>query len=736
MGHNELYLMRQDYLAKNYEYRYCHHSEFNYSILQNVMYLYRSGNSKKKVSYNNVIIMADTETSRKKLKISANKTKLPSGFTARDNHICAWTISVRAFDMNICTLWGHKPTTFCDTLAEIIDQFLGDITIVYFHNMAYDYTFLRRFLFKKFGKPVKALNIKPHYPLFLRFSNGLEIRDSLILAQKKLEDWAKDLKVDHQKSVGKWNYKKFRSQEEKYNKDELEYIEHDTLAGVECIQKLMDNLNKRVYSMPYTATGIIRMDIREIGLMNGANDLFRRIAPTYDQYIKLTQLFHGGYVHANRFYIDELITEDDPEFGLVECYDFASSYPFCICVFKFPMEAFTPMPDMSLKDIVERSENTAYMFKFIAYKIRLKDPNISNPSLQFSKCLKGSCINPVLDNGRILEADYIEIYLNEIDAQVIRKQYTAESSICTEVEAAYKDYLPRWFTDYVFSRYKDKCLLKYSNMPIDYAISKTKANGCYGLTVQKSIQDVILEDYETLDVSSAYKIDKDDDIKEQEKKDRKTYEKYLNKKNNVLVYQWGCWVTSYAFRNLFVLSECVSDDGLLLYNDTDSGYAIKWDKDKIAAYNERCLELLRANNYDEFTIDDHTFRLGAAEHEGAKDEYTSFKVMGAKRYAGRCKKDGKIHITVAGVPKESGAKCLKDDLNAFTDGFKFKGKETGKLMHTYFYHDIWTDADGNESADSIDLLPCDYKLDSTEQFDFDAAFTDEIEMEGLFYEYF
>ena len=57
-------------------------------------------------------------------------------------------------------------------------------------------------------------------------------------------------------------------------------------------------------------------------------------------------------------------------------------------------------------------------------------------------------------------------------------------------------------------------------------------------------------------------------------------------------------------------------------------------------------------------------------------------------------------------------------------------------MHTYFYHDIWTDADGNESADSIDLLPCDYKLDSTEQFDFDAAFTDEIEMEGLFYEYF
>ena len=66
----EIYLMRQDYLSRNYEYKFCHHTEFNYEILNNIMYVTRSGNTKKKTTYNNCIIMCDTETSKKKLKNS------------------------------------------------------------------------------------------------------------------------------------------------------------------------------------------------------------------------------------------------------------------------------------------------------------------------------------------------------------------------------------------------------------------------------------------------------------------------------------------------------------------------------------------------------------------------------------------------------------------------------------------------------------------------------------------
>ena len=85
--------------------------------------------------------------------------------------------------------------------------------------------------------------------------------------------------------------------------------------------------------------------------------------------------------------------------------------------------------------------------------------------------------------------------------------------------------------------------------------------------------------------------------------------------------------------------------------------------------------------------------------------------MGAKRYCGRNVEDGQLHITVAGVPKKTGAKCLHDDINLFTENFVFDGRTTGKLTHTYFFVDeVYTDKKGNVTGDSIDLSPCDYLL--------------------------
>lgn len=728
MNSKELYLLREDYLQRNLIYQCLYYADWNYDILHNIMYLKRPGRYNNK-TYNDVIIMCDTETSRKKVKKSKQVSCLPSGLKSRENHVVAWTISIRAFNMNIVTLYGHKPSSLVKTMKKIHDEMSGEITIMYFHNLPYDHWFIRRFLFKELGKPDKQLNIKPHYPLFVRFACGLEIRDSLILSQKKLEKWADDMEVEHKKAVGKWNYNKFRDQQHKFTKDEIEYIEHDTLAGVECLQKTLDLHHKKIYSIPYTLTGFIRADIERIGKENSAKELFNAIAPTFEQYIKLTNMFHGGYVHANRFYIDKLI--DETLFGLVQCFDFCSSYPFCMLAFKYPMERFHAIDDCKIEDILRSAKDRAFMFKLIAYKAELKEHDHIMPALQFSKCVKGTCINPILDNGRIIEADYLEIYLNEIDLEVIDKQYKFEGHICVEVEAAYKDYLPRWFTDYVFDLFYEKSRLSLTDDNINYMVQKGKINGCYGMTVQKSIKEVILENYDTTDITEVYKADTDEDEKKQMKKMKKEYDKYLKKHRNILVYSWGVWVTSYAFRNLHKLNECVKTEeegGLLLYNDTDSGYAAHWDMEKIAAYNKWCIECLKANGYDSIEIDGNTFTLGIAEHKPLKDDYTEFKVQGAKRYAGRCKKDNEIHITVAGVPKK-GAACLHDDLNTFTKGFVFPGKETGKLQHVYFASDIYIDEDGNETADSIDLLPNDYTLDSTDLFEIEDLLSDEIEVQ-------
>ena len=78
--------------------------------------------------------------------------------------------------------------------------------------------------------------------------------------------------------------------------------------------------------------------------------------------------------------------------------------------------------------------------------------------------------------------------------------------------------------------------------------------------------------------------------------------------------------------------------------------------------------------------------------------------------------------------------CLQDDLELFTRDFVFDGETTGKLQHNYFTSDIYIDKDGNETGDSIDLTPANYKLDPTDKFEW-SIFDDDIELEGI-YDYF
>ena len=161
--------------------------------------------------------------------------------------------------------------------------------------------------------------------------------------------------------------------------------------------------------------------------------------------------------------------------------------------------------------------------------------------------------------------------------------------------------------------------------------------------------------------------------------------------------------------------------------DTDSCYGIDWDIQKLDAYNQGCRDKLVANGYGPVTREGREYWLGVAETEGDKDLYTEFKYMGAKRYCGRCVQDGELHITVAGVPKEAGAKCLDDDISNFHPGFVFDGKRTGKKTHVYFIKDkIYIDENGNETGDSISLIPCDYELDSVRVVNWEELFNEDI----------
>ena len=691
---SDLYKFRVK-LFSNWQYEYAKWDQFDYTALCWVMYKHKNGRGNND-SFNEVIIMADTETSK-------------SGIDGvSDNHVVAWTISVRAFNTNICTLRGIKPSDFCECVNKILEQFEGKITYLYFHNLSYDWMFLRQFMFKAWGFPTKQLNTKPHMPLYVQFNNGLIIKDSLLLAQRSLYRWAKDMQVDHQKAVGKWDYAKIRHQNSvSYNKDELEYIEHDTLAGVECIQKYLDALNKNISTIPLTATGIPREAIRKIGKEHRAKDRFLRMVLSYEQQQRMEKIFHGGYTHANRFYIDYTINRQ------VICYDFASSYPYVLLAYKYPMERFTEFKDKcSMDQILKLGDKYAFTFKLVMLGVELND-DVDMPALQYSKCVK--TVNAVGDNGRILSADYVEIYLNEVDLCVIHEQYKCAKHVCLNVEFAEKDYLPRWLTDYIFSLFKDKTLLKGGDAVL-YALAKAKLNSCYGMMVQKPIKELIEEIY----ITGEYHRPPQD--KEE------IYEKYVKNHNSILNYQWGVWCTSYAFRNLFELGKCVDtkNDGIWIYSDTDSCYATKWNEKMIQKYNESCKKRLRDNGYGCVKYNGREYWLGVAELDGV---YSQMRVMGAKRYCVRDAESGKLKITVAGVPK-IGAQCLDDDIENFTPNFVFSGSVTGKLTHDYInVEDIYTDENGNEVGDSIDLYPADYCLSKNIVADLDDLLKENVEVQ-------
>ena len=107
--------------------------------------------------------------------------------------------------------------------------------------------------------------------------------------------------------------------------------------------------------------------------------------------------------------------------------------------------------------------------------------------------------------------------------------------------------------------------------------------------------------------------------------------------------------------------------------------------------------------------------MGVYEDDGS---YKRFVTLGAKKYAFEDSR-GKLGITVAGVPKKSGAAELKrkGGLEAFKPGFVFS--ETGKLESVYNDADFGRFvADGrrlNITRNTV-LRETTYKLDITPEY--------------------
>lgn len=701
MGESVNALNRRDYIADNWQYKMCYWDEFNYSILENC--IYKKYNSFNTDTCNDITIMLDTETSKKHVdryeELKHKDGSIEKKYLPDHNHVVIWTMTVRLFDLDIATIYGRKPSEAVKAIKCILEHLKGRYTHIYVFNLIYDWTFLRKFFISEFGFPVEQLNVKSHYPIQIKFENGLILKDALILAQRKLEKWAKDLQVDAQKAVGDWDYDKLRNQDSKISDDELHYAEYDTLSGTQCIDKFKNQLGKWIGNMPFTSTGVLRELVKKEGSKNHAKKLYNKLLVSFETYQKLVMLFHGGYVHGNRNYI-----ASNRLFGLIQGYDFASSYPFIMLTHKFPMTAFKQLnKEINTDYILNNKDDHAFIFRLTLGNVKLKDDNFGMPSFQFSKCVTRRA---VVDNGRIIAAQIIDLYTNEVDLEIYKKYYIWDYEVVSDVQTAKKDYLPKWYRDIIFQLFIDKTKLKHVD-DILYTIQKYKLNAGYGLMVQRLDKITWIEDYETGEFKE------DESLTPEE-----IFNKNTKKRSTVLPYQWGVWVTSYAMRNLFELGSCCK---IWLYSDTDSVYGMGWDKVKVKKYNKKCIQMVKDAGFSGVEHNGKIYWLGVAETE-RKDKYSEFKYMGAKRYCGRCYSDNKLHITVAGVPKDAD-KLLNDDIRNFKKGFNFEGALSGKKQHSYITVDeIFIDEFGNETGDSVDLSPCDYKLDEVTYHSIDEYF--------------
>lgn len=449
-----------------YSYTLCHVADFDPCVLRFCPVDQARGKDKRRL--NELFIMFDTETSK-----SFPDIKNGESYEENPNYIVAWSCCISIYGYPVNTVYGTRPEEIVPFMEAVHASLRGNRTIIYIHNMAYDWQFIRKFCIEAWGDPVEQLNTKPHYPINIDFANGITFRDSLILAQRSIERWAKDLNAPHQKAVGKWDYERIRHQGDDLTAEELEYIECDVLAGVGCLDILRRQLKSTYASFPYTNTGIVRGEARTRGKPYKAHrKTLEYYANSYDVYMLLEKIFHGGYTHANRHIVGWTIEGD------IEARDFSSSYPFCMLAETFPMGRFTRTSvSYTPAGILRDSRSYAFIFRFTALRIELKDPDDPFPVLQL--CKVDRAVDTVIDNGRITEAGYVSIWLNEVDFATMQRAYKWEKCTITDVYSAVKEPLPEWLRDYVYQLYKDKTQLKGGD-PVIYALRKSMLNSVYG----------------------------------------------------------------------------------------------------------------------------------------------------------------------------------------------------------------------------------------------------------------
>lgn len=541
-----------------------------------------------------------------------------------------------------------------------VDELLKNITTkdtklcVFVHNLSYEFQFLSGIYDFK-AEDVFA--IKSRKVLKCLMHDKIEFKCSYIHSNMSLDEYTKKMGASHLKLSGdEFDYTKERYPWTELTQREMEYCVNDVIGLVEAITNEMKHDGDNLYSFPLTSTGYVRRDAKQ-AMKKIPTAYVKSQLPDYDVFCMLREAFRGGDTHANRFFAGQILND-------VHSADRSSSYPDVICNCEFPVSAFYHVGDISTEEVLDlmTRRHKAVLFRASFTNIRLKRMDWGCPYLARAKCQRIE--EAAFDNGRILNADYLETTLTDIDFRIILDQY--EFDDCRPYDVCYARYgkLPESYLAEVRKYYVAKTELKgVDGQEVYYMKSKNKLNSLYGMMAQIPVK-------QTIDYIDGEFIERcEDETELLEKHNKKAF----------LCYQWGCWVTAWARYRLQEGIKLAHEEGaLFVYCDTDSVKylgTIDWDK-----YNKVRIKDSKKSKAYATDPSGETHYMGVYEQE---HDMVEFCTMGAKKYCYRETYSKPLQITVAGVSKGKGGKELEKHggISSFKEGFIFT--EAGGLEAIY-----------------------------------------------------
>ena len=565
------------------------------------------------------------------------------------------------------------------------------VMITWIHNAAFEFTFISG-LYN--FRDDECFFRDARKPIYFRMFDVFEFRCSYIQTNLSLAALTKQTGVKMKLSGQKFDYNKVRFPWTELSDFEEEYTTTDVASLVQAMKYRVQRGGDTLLTVPLTSTGYVRreckaslkdryLQINELKPYKGENG--KRI------YKLLRACFRGGNTHANRYHVGKICSD-------VYSYDIASSYPTQQLTKKFPMKPFKWLDgDMSLERV--------FMFIGLGYAVvgeyhftgvRLKNPKEPIPYISLARC---EAVNFKIDNGRILESDYIEISLTEIDLEIILTMYEFDKMEIVQCMVAQKDYLPPEYREVIQEYYNKKTALKGDDTEEGkyiYTKSKNMLNSVYGMSATDPIHQEIKYnggDY----LRSGY-----DSMTEEE------IEKAL--KGAAFPYQWGVYTTAYARKQLQDAIDLCGDK--IVYCDTDS---VKTLGDvPIHKLNDALRKKAEAVGAYADDMNGKRHYIGVFESDG---HYQKFITQGAKRYA-YIKDDGKMGVTVAGVStqinEETGISFAVEelkDLKRFKPGMKWS--KAGGTQAVYNDGDdfLYTDPEtGNQVhiTKNVAIIPSTY----------------------------